>query len=414
MKTWSPRESIAAAGVNFADVEVTIAQAFEDIPITSKEWDDFVLSVRGDIYVTFDWCRIWWRHYGRGRTLRVFVFRRNGQLVGLAPMFIERVWLGLINVKIGKRVGADFALTIFALPLSPSVVEIAYRQMVSYLIEHERCDAVWIGVTPGDDPTLSGLRMACEALPNLVRIVQDAEKGPHTVFRLPEKFETYLAGLERRQRQNYRRQLKLFKNGFNVSSETVKDPVPAREAFGNFRLDHARQWAAEGKAGQFGDWPCAAEFNSDLVENLSQSERFRMVRLHANGKNVSSQYAFVFGDRCYWRLPARSTESEFEHFGLGVLGMVQLIEEMIKEGVHEIEAGVGHYDYKLRFGGEERRVRCVLIESRRPGVALQVGLFLKLSELLHLAYYRIWFSRMAPRLPFRRQPLWRAWIRSRL
>jgi hypothetical protein len=36
------------------------------------------------------------------------------------------------------------------------------------------------------------------------------------------------------------------------------------------------------------------------------------------------------------------------------------------------------------------------------------------SDLLHLLYYRIWFSRIAPHLPLPRRPLWRIWMRSHL
>ncbi len=45
---------------------------------------------------------------------------------------------------------------------------------------------------------------------------------------------------------------------------------------------------------------------------------------------------------------------------------------------------------------------------------LRASLFASLSRLLHLCYYRIWFSRLAPRLPFKRRPLWKLWIRTRL
>src|SRR5262249_12977230 len=158
-----------------------------------EEWDKFVQDIGGDIYVSFDWYRIWWRHYGKDRLLRIYVYRQGRDLVGLAPMFIERIRLGPISLKIAKRVGADFALTIFALPLSPAYGEPAYRDLVKRLIEDENCDAIWFGFTPGNDPTLPGLREACRSLQGLVTVARDTAAGPHTYFQLPGTFHDYLA-----------------------------------------------------------------------------------------------------------------------------------------------------------------------------------------------------------------------------
>ena len=395
-------------------IEMSVAESFETAAVAREEWDDFVLSVRGDVYMTFDWCRIWWRHYGKGRALRLFIFREHGRLVGLAPMFVERVRLGPVSPKFGKRVGADHALAVFALPIAKDCAERAYVRVLERLIRGDRCDAVWIGFCPGDDPTLPGLRAAVGSLGDLASMVRDVSEGPHTVFDLPETFDAYLKRLDSRQRQNYRRRLKLLQNAFTVEREVISDPVLAARSFVDFRLAHEKQWKAEGKLGHFADWPGAAEFNSDLVDCLSKSGRFRMIQLKANGAVVCQQYAFVYGDRCFWRLPSRTVEVEFEKFGLGVLGLVQLIEAMIDEGVRSIEAGVGHYDYKLHFGGMEYKTQTCVVAANRRFVDLRFKLFAFVSSLLHLVYYRMWFVRFAPRFPFLRRPLSRSWIRSRL
>ncbi|MGB8040133.1 MAG: GNAT family N-acetyltransferase, partial [Pseudolabrys sp.] len=128
---------------------------------------------------------------------------------------------------------------------------------------------------------------------------------------------------------------------------------------------------------------------------------------------VALQYAFIFGDCCYWRLPARTVRSEFKRFALGRLGLIQLINTMIDNGVCRIEAGAGHYEYKLRLGGEEMMLRSILIAANRATSVLRARLFLRLSGIIHLTYYRIWFGRIAPHLPFR-WPLWRYWIRLRM
>jgi CelD/BcsL family acetyltransferase involved in cellulose biosynthesis len=397
-----------------SELTVSVFDSIEQSGLTREEWDQFVLAVEGSLYVSYDWCSIWWRYYGRGRRLRLFIFRDGVRLVGLAPMFIERLWLGPVRLKIAKRVGADFALTMFGLPLAHDHAQGAYRALIAALIEGEKCDAVWFGFMPGNDPTTSALRDACRSLEGAVIVARDAPAGPHTVFNLPSGFAAYLARLDKRQRQNHRRDSNLLNKNFAIRGDVVTDPAQAPAEFASFKAMHTAQWRMERKLGHFGDWPASEQFNADLVSQMSRLGRFRIVRLFADGNVVASQYAFVFGDCCYWRLPARAVTDGLERFGLGRLGLMQLVETMIAEGVRRIEAGVGHYDYKLRLGAEELSLRSILVVADRNSSALRARLFLKLSDVLHLVYYRVWFGRIAPHLPLPRRPLRRFWIRRRL
>jgi|KBSMisStandDraft_5_1062788.scaffolds.fasta_scaffold102802_2 CelD/BcsL family acetyltransferase involved in cellulose biosynthesis len=397
-------------GIN---ITMAVFDSFDQAGLSREEWDEFILSIGGSLYVTYDWCRIWWRHYSSHRRLRLFVFREGTRLIGLAPMFIDHIRLGFITIRLAKRVGSDFTLTMFALPLAPNHTEAIYRRLVESLIGSEQCDAIWFGFMPGDDLTTAGLRDACQSLRDLVTIVRDAPAGPHILFNLPSNFDLYLAGLEKRQRQNYRRDKNLLDKNFEMRGDVLKDPLETLAAFLEFKTLHTSQWEEEGKSGHFGDWPDSEAFNADLANELSRLGRFRMVRMFAGEEVVALQYAFIFGDCCYWRLPARTVRSEFKRFALGRLGLIQLINTMIDNGVCRIEAGAGHYEYKLRLGGEEMMLRSILIAANRAGSVLRARLFLRLSGIIHLTYYRIWFGRIAPHLPFR-WPLWRYWIRLRM
>jgi CelD/BcsL family acetyltransferase involved in cellulose biosynthesis len=393
---------------------ITVATSFEDAGLSREEWDEFVLDVGGDVYSSYDWCRIWWRHYGQGRKLRLFVFRQENRLVGLAPMFIERLWLGPVAIRIAKRVSSDFAMDVFALPVSTKWSNSIYSQIVSRLVETEKCDAVWFGFLPSEDPSLASLRGVAAVRGGPVVLARDAEVGVHTCFHLPDGFDAYVVGLERSARQNYRRRLNLLKKTFDVKQGVVSDPTDPLTEFRAFRAFHTKQWEAEGKPGHFGDWPNSDAFNQDLVTQFAKLGRFRMLHLYADGSAIATQYAFTFGPNCYWRLPARTTEKDMGRFGLGVLGLMQLLEQMSHEGIRRIEAGPGHYDYKVQYGGRESGYLSILVKSTRPSSSLRVHLFTALSDLTHFLYYRVWRKRIAPHQPLRSGSLWRTWIRLRV
>ncbi len=397
-----------------ARVTALVATSFEDAELSRDEWDDFVLDVGGSIFSSYDWCRIWWRHYGRGRSLRVFVFRKENRLVGLAPMFIERIWLGPTTIRIAKRLSADFPTDIFRLPVSVECASSIYNEIVFTLVETEKCDAVWFGFLPSEDPTLTSLRAAASIPGGPAVLARDAAAGVHSCFHIPGSFDAYVAGLGRNARQGYRRKLSLLNKAFEIEHRIVGDPADAPAEFLAFVAFHAKQWEAEGKPGHFGDWPNSAAFNQDLVRQFAELGRLRIMHQYANGNTIAMQYAFTFGANCYWRLPARSAEKDMERFSLGMLSLMQLLEQMSREGVRRVDGGPGHYDYKIQCGGRESEYLSVLVRSARSSSSVRVRLFVALADLIHLAYYRIWRLRVAPRLPFRRRPLWRTWVRFRI
>jgi len=127
---------------------------------------------------------------------------------------------------------------------------------------------------------------------------------------------------------------------------------------------------------------------------------------------VAFHYCLVFGDCCYMRLPARVTGPEWARFGIGILSLVLPIEMVIAEGIRRLDSGRGHYAYKLHFGGKELEYQSVFVATKSATV--RARFFLRLSDLLHLVYYRIWFLRLAPRMKRFNRPLWRKWIRCQV
>jgi CelD/BcsL family acetyltransferase involved in cellulose biosynthesis len=410
---WRQAAALEEASADRIAIECRIEDSFEALEEMRAEWDDFVISVGGDIYMSYDWCRIWWKHYGHGRRLRIYVFRDGSRLVGIIPIFYERVWLGPVGLKIAKLVGSDFALTVTAPPISRRHGREIVEALTDDLFATSRVDLVSFGPLPRHDGAAIALRDACSRL--MERWTgSSCISGAHTVFSLPASFGEYVRSLNKRQQQNYRRDCNLLAREHAIRADVIRAPDLAEVAFESFVRMHAQQWNAQGCGGHFADWPGSVAFNLDLVTCFARGGQFRMYRLLANGQAVSQQYCFQFGDRCFWRLPARAADSCWDRFGLGRLGLIRMIEAVIDEGLKSVEAGVGHYDYKLNLGGREYELWTLRLVSSRPWSRVLAGLFFAIAGALHLLYYRIWFLRIRPRVPVLKRPLWKCWIRSQL
>ena len=103
-------------------LQVELYESFEDLSISQPEWDAFMESVDAEIFLTFDWCRIWWKFYGKKRRLGIFVFREEKTICAILPLFLETTWLGPISVRAIRIVGADYMPVTVSVPIKKDFV----------------------------------------------------------------------------------------------------------------------------------------------------------------------------------------------------------------------------------------------------------------------------------------------------
>jgi CelD/BcsL family acetyltransferase involved in cellulose biosynthesis len=394
-------------------VYCSIHTSFEDIEHLQEEWDSFVESVGGDIYFSYTWCHTWWEFYGEARNLRIFIYRRNNVVIGLIPIFFEKQWLGPTWLKIAKIVGSDFTMVIINPPVVENYSNEIYKDIINNLFQKDQCDALLIGPTSQKYIGLQKLRETLQGQSNAV-LLKDCIHSPYTTFILPEKFEEYFQSLSKNQRGDIRKRINLINRSFNITQDIIQDDETATYEFYNLSKMHNEQWKAQGKLGHFNDWPKGAEFNAKLVSRQAQHGRLRLIKLSADQQAICYLLCYAFGKRWHWRISARVLGPVWDKFALGKISLIKDIETAIAEGVQEIEAGSGHYDYKIKLGGEEHPLYTLFFARNQVSCRCRAFLFLKLSNLLHFLYYRVWFSRLAPKLPFKRRPLWPLWIRTRI
>ena len=45
-------------------VRVETFTTFEEAEAVAPEWDELIARLDGSLYMSFRWCRVWWKHYG--------------------------------------------------------------------------------------------------------------------------------------------------------------------------------------------------------------------------------------------------------------------------------------------------------------------------------------------------------------
>ena len=375
------------------------------------EWDGFVEDCASDIYFTVDWLEAWWAHYGRGRSFEGLVVRAGDRVVAVLPFAVERVRAAGIPVRLARFVGADSTLPVFTPAIAPGFEEPVLRRAAERLLDERGCDAISLSPLSGVSPVAAAAeRLASEGR---LRLARADSTGVHTVFRLPDSFESYLAALGQASRRDHRRSLRQLDKACEISYRTVGGD-DAVGYFDRFVELHTDLWRREGKLGHFGDWPASAAFTRDLIARMAATGRARFYEISGDGRLLAVEQCFVLGHRCFWRLPARDPDPGLRTLGLGRTSAAEMFRALIEEGRTEVEAGPGHYDYKVRLNGEELPLRRVVIGGRSLSARWRTALLVRWADLLHLVYYRGWFLKLAPRLGRERRPLWRPWIRTRV
>ena len=240
-------------------------------------------------------------------------------------------------------------------------------------------------------------------------MLRDQESGASTVFELHDGFDAYLKGLSKNQRSNYKRNVNKLNKEFDFSVDVVSDAATLEREFDAFVEMHQAQWHAVNKLGHFGDWPGSREFTRDLVRELVSKDQVRLIRLLADGQVVTYYFCFKLHDTVYWRWPARLT-GEWDQFGLGRVGLLKMMEVVAAEGSTAIEAGNGRYAYKDKLNAARLALHKFPVSGAAPP-PWRARATLALGDLLHLAYYKVWFQRVAPKVGILRRPLWQSWIR---
>lgn len=381
-----------------------------DLDAVRDEWDAFVEATGSDIYFTVDWLQAWWAHYGRARSFEGIIVREADRIVAALPFCLQRVWAGPVPVRLARFVGADSTLPVFTPAIAEGFEEQALRMALDRLLGDGTCDAVSLSPLSGESP--AGDAAERVAATERFALARSDSPGPHTVFRFPYSFDEYLAGLSKSQRQNHQRFLRQLHKKHDVAYRTVSGE-DAIAYFDRFVELHAAHWQAQSKSGHFGDWPGSDAFNRELIARMAATGRARFYEIADGDRVLSIEYSFVLGERCFWRLPARDLDPELQKLRLGRLSLVEMFRVLIEDGQTVVEGGPGHYEYKLRLGAEEHPLRRVVITRSSAPSRWRAALLLRWADLLHLAYYRGWFLKVAPRLRLSGRPLWGPWIRTR-
>ena len=178
-----------------AALRVEVLSDWSAVDAIEREWDELAERSDAEISSCPAYARVWWKHYGRGR-LAIVVCRAAERIVGVLPMFIQRIGPWPVGVKVARLIGCDSTIAVMSPAIDAAWTTEAVRSTVAELLQHHGCDVVHLGAIQGDTLHADAMRAAGNAAAEASSPrfnVLERSIGVFTRWDLPASFEDYTA-----------------------------------------------------------------------------------------------------------------------------------------------------------------------------------------------------------------------------
>lgn len=322
---------------------VDTENGFDEI---EEEWKALVDKSQATIFQTFEWQRTWWKYMGRRRELYCIVCTDGEMIVGILPLFREKVRVFGLRVATWLRfIGTGLSDYLEPIIL-PGFEEVFWEAVLDHLYSHKKD---W------DIFELSDINVFTPLSKRLIDCMRDSGSVVHEYsgtlcshVPLPSTWEGFLQQLGRHAKHELKRKTEKLKENFQFEVEKFGDRVTdvgvAVDAFASI---HGGRWKGLGYESAFDD-PEHLDFHIQVAEKFADRGWLRIYFLKLNGERVAVNFSFNFHNHIYVYQANASGSSEAMRYSPGYVLHCQAIKSGIEEGmeIYDMLRGKEAYKYK--------------------------------------------------------------------
>ena len=308
-----------------------------------NEWNPLLFrSTANRIFSTWEWNWHWWNEYSPGELVIITIRDVSGQLLGIAPWFIEEDG----EQRLVATIGCDEVSDYLDLIIARGAEERVLSALTEFLLE-EGIDAssFYFCNMPADSPA----RLLWPELLGSAGFsthVEQQEICPR--IHLPTSWEEYLQQINKKQRHELRRKIRRFEaipeniDWFSVTTEAQLEQ----------ELPHFFELMAESD-------PAKAEFIADCANqaffksislSAAQNNWLQLSFLTINGEYCAAYFNFCYANELLVYNSGLSSGRYAVH-SPGIVLLTYMIQDALEKGIHTIDFLRGDETYKFRMGG---------------------------------------------------------------
>jgi CelD/BcsL family acetyltransferase involved in cellulose biosynthesis len=318
-------------------------QRFDESDDFEIWWNQLLLkSLDNHPFLTYEWLSSWWKHFGKGKELKLFTAENEKAVSLVVPvMYSACKVLGSKRFKIEFVASGDSDYQSFVVTNFQDAARTVNHLIENILEGSDDADCVVFKDVPEDSVSaklLEGISGVGEA------IHSTADSCPYV--RLPNNYEIYRQTLG----SNMRRNLKLWERDASKDYrvEFVKyDKIgTVEEAMKIFFKLHQKRQTAIGNCGVFSDGT-KKSFHIDVANAFAEKGWLGLFFLTFNDKPVSAVYSYEYNGKLYAYLCG--FDPEYAQYRPGHLAFKNLIQYGIEKRLKEFDFLRGDEEYKSRW-----------------------------------------------------------------
>jgi len=317
-----------------------------------SEWNALLSrSAANYPFLRYEYQRAWWEHLGGGEwpsgELRIAVWREDGALRGIAPLFRseregERRWYFIGSVEISDYLDV--------------IVETEHHSAF--------CKAVLdaLGSLPATEFRVLDLFNLRAASPTVSLLETDASRRGWKVDRqslqicpvlaLPGSWEDYLAALDKKDRHEIRRKLRRGMGADDPLELTVAGSGAIEEFF--------RLMASDSNKAGFLTPAMRDQFRS-IARSMEAAGLLQLAFLQTQGRNVAAFFNFDYGNRIW--VYNSGMDPQYASSSPGWILLALLVRRAIEQGREAFDFMRGSESYKFQWGGVGEEIHRMTIQK---------------------------------------------------
>lgn len=344
-----------------------------NLKVISKESEFFALkdtwnqvfnaSGTKNIFLSWDWCFYWWKHFGKDKKLLILLIEENQSAIGIAPLMLAKGGLRTFWKPVVQFIGSDMA------DYSDFIILSNRKAVLSEIWAYIRTQLRWstweLRKIPEDSDNLKFLRdILSESKYPLIESIFSY----NPIVQLQGTWEEYYKSISKGLRQDIRTSLnKLSKKG-QVNFEIYKDTSGKAILNRIFEIHRKRQITKVGRS--MFESEVKRNFISDICATFGKRGWLYIPVLKLDDEIISYALGFNYRGVIYYWIVA--FDPDFANTSPGKVLIKYLLENSFQQGQTELDFMLGDELYKLRWSTAKRANFEVYVYSSHLLYAIEI------------------------------------------
>jgi CelD/BcsL family acetyltransferase involved in cellulose biosynthesis len=358
------------SGTPIAVREITTEDGFDGLQST---WDDLAdrLPLRSP-FLSWEWSRLWWRHFAGPNKLRILLFERGDEPIGIAQFQQRRQGIGPLGITSLLPIGwqdGGWGLTEQLELLFPAAARSQLLTVLSIWMLQKRWSAAWLPSLPVSEPVPAPLAR---------QVAKMAKPMSYPYRELPSAWEAFVSGLNKSMRDNVKYYPRLMaRSGCDYTWQIAQTPHDLSACLPTFFDLHRARAQAPMRPAHRDRFrlPERRAFLREIAPLLAAHGQLKVGLVRVRGETVAAQMWLEKGNVLFiyysGHLPSWSK------YSVGMVATLETIKDGIARGLSRVEFLKGDGQFKSRWDTRNRMHQHVLWGRwpllLRPVIALRAA-----------------------------------------